>query len=627
MVVLVHTATAWPIAVDTAGLSPAPLAIAARNATVTISFDTALDHNTITHSSFRVFGKQSGTATGSFTFSNLDTSVTLTPDRPFVAGEIVHVNLSHDIDGADASSLRSAGYTYQFRVAAASAPRTFTRIQFFSNRSNPNVNTHLYGAMAGDLDGDGWVDLTTVNEDSADLRVTLNNGDGSGTFGSFLTPFQQIGVESSPNESCDLDNDGNMDIAVSSTDNGSVTVALGNGDGHWKSAQELPLGMAPETHGVAVLDIDGDGDWDVVNANHAASNLSVAINTNGVLGMPSFIDSGTNGEYALNSGDMNGDGISDLVVGGQDSQEIAVLLGNGNGTFTLKTPQDAGGAVWKLVLGDVNGDNKLDVAAVNGFNNSASILLGNGDGTLQSPTVYNLGGSEVGTVLGDLDGDGDLDWVTSSYGGKVWHILINDGTGTFTADPSIAAESNANPSCAIMLDVDNDGDLDLALTDETSDFTRILQNGPSVSPTPTTSPTRTSTRTPTLTRTPTFTRTASATRTPSRTRSATRTRTATRTPSRTRTKTVTRTPSPTRRATATRTATRTRTPAPPSRTATVTRTVTATRSPSLTRTATRTRTPTRTRTVTRTRTPTRTRTFTRTASPSRTPTRTRTPTP
>jgi hypothetical protein len=464
-------------AISVESLSPTRLGIAPRSAAVTITFDTAVDHASITHDSFRVFGKQSGTATGPFTFSPDDTAVTLTPSRPFLAGEVVHVNLSHDVKGADASSLRSAGYTYQFRIATTPSSRSFTRIQYFSNRDNPNVNTHLYGAMAGDLNGDGAVDLTTVDEDSADLRVTLNRADGSGTFGPFLTPFQSIGVESSPNESCDLDNDGHMDIAVSSTVNGSVFVALGKGDGTWKSAQEVPLGTSPETHGVAVLDIDGDGDLDVVNANHAASNLAVMVNTNGVLGAPSFIESGVAGEYALNAGDMNNDGIADLVVGGQDSWQIVVLLGNGDGTFTPQTPQDAGGAVWKLVLGDVNGDGRLDVAAVNGDSDSAAILLGNGDGTLQPPTVYPTSGTEVGTVLGDLDGDGDLDWVISSFSGQQWHVLVNDGAGNFTSDVDIDAESGANPSCAIMLDVDNDGDLDLALTDETSDHIRILTNG------------------------------------------------------------------------------------------------------------------------------------------------------
>src|SRR5262249_54877751 len=96
-VILVASSAAWAIAVDSGNLSPARLSIAARDATVTITFDVPVDRTTITASSVRVFGKQSGTVSSAFTFSNSDKAVTLTPSRPFLAGEVVHVNLSHDI--------------------------------------------------------------------------------------------------------------------------------------------------------------------------------------------------------------------------------------------------------------------------------------------------------------------------------------------------------------------------------------------------------------------------------------------------------------------------------------------------------------------------------------------------
>ena len=104
---------------------------------MTITFDVPVERTSITSSSLRVFGKQTGTASGAFTFSNLDRSVTLTPSRAFAAGEVVHVNLSHDVKGADTSSLRNAGFTYQFRIATAPSSGSFTRIQNFSNRDDP----------------------------------------------------------------------------------------------------------------------------------------------------------------------------------------------------------------------------------------------------------------------------------------------------------------------------------------------------------------------------------------------------------------------------------------------------------------------------------------------------------
>jgi len=464
-----RTATAAPLQV--VSTSPARLAIAATSSAVSITFDQAVLPSSVTASSFRVFGKQSGTATGPFTLSNGNQTVTLTPSRPFAVGEVVHVNLSHGLLAADSSPLRNAGYTYQFRIQTAVASRAFTQIQEMSNRTNPGTGTRIYGSMAADLNSDGWVDLTTVNEDSFDLRVSMNRADGSGQFGAFLTP-EPIGQESSPNESGDLNNDGKTDIVVSATTSAEVWLVRGAGDGTWSSSQHVSVGAEP--HGVAVLDVDGDGDWDVVNANHSGNDLTLMINNNGTLAAPIHIDSGGTGEYALNSGDMNNDGIADLVVGAQDDQTIIVLLGNGDGTFTPQPAQDAGGWVWKLVLGDVDGDGNLDVAAVNGDSSNAATLLGNGDGTLQAPTVYGLSGTGVGTVLGDLDGDGDLDWVVSSFGGGRWHVFVNDGSGSFTEDPEIIAISN--PSCATLLDVDGDGDLDLSLTDEIADVVKILRN-------------------------------------------------------------------------------------------------------------------------------------------------------
>jgi hypothetical protein len=92
---------------------------------------------------------------------------------------------------------------------------------------------------------------------------------------------------------------------------------------------------------------------------------------------------------------------------------------------------------------------------------------GNGDGTLALPVTVPVGGTAVASDLADLDGDGDLDWILSSFGAGLWRIYVNDGAGHFTFDQDISAPSN--PSCAVPLDFDNDGDIDLALSDEISD--------------------------------------------------------------------------------------------------------------------------------------------------------------
>src|SRR5262249_35866416 len=211
------------------------------NAVISIQFDRPLATATITPANFRVLGRQSGPVSGAYSFSNNNQTLTFTPaaGRRVAAGETVYVNLSHNVGAADGNVMRQGGYAWQFTIVTARATMQFNQIAVMSNRDNPNVNTHMYGALAADLNGDGFVDLTTVNEDSHDLRVTLNRADGTGLYGPFLVPPLPVGVEASPNEPGDFNNDGLMDIAVATSVSSSVWIALGRGDGTFNPPQEV----------------------------------------------------------------------------------------------------------------------------------------------------------------------------------------------------------------------------------------------------------------------------------------------------------------------------------------------------------------------------------------------------
>ena len=480
---------------------PALNGMAPATTLVAVTFDHAVTLGQFNGDRFRVFGRGTGTKTGTFTLSNANQTVTFTPDEPFSAGEIVYVNLKNDLVAADASTFRSAGYAFQFTVASQPGAMTFQFLNVMYNRDGGvegGPHTQIYGAQATDLNHDGYLDLATVNEVSSDVRVALNTADGSGLYFPFMTP-ESIGLESSPNEQADFDNDGDTDGCFSAAqDGGQVHILEGNGDGTYGSAQVITLGGAP--HGIAVLDVDGDADWDIVDARVDGSNLALMLNDgNGNFGAPSFFEGGVGGEYGLQAADMNNDGIMDLVVAGRNSEEVRTLLGNGNGTFTPATlnAQDSGGNTWVVAVGDLDGDGDLDVTAANDGDANGAVLFNDGSGGLSSPVIYGSDAHTPSTDLGDLDGDGDLDWILSVYGAGKWIMFENDGTGTFTEVGEFVADQN--PSCAIMLDFDNDGDVDLALTDEIEDVVNLYENVGinTPEPTPACAPTPEPCRTPT----------------------------------------------------------------------------------------------------------------------------------
>jgi hypothetical protein len=157
---------------------------------------------------------------------------------------------------------------------------------------------------------------------------------------------------------------------------------------------------------------------------------------------------------------------------------VVVNRGVGDGSFafaSLQAPETSG---WQLAIGDLNGDGHEDVATADGALSNASpdtitILLGDGAGSAAVHQSYSQDIAQPFAIdLGDLDGDLDLDVVVSNYGAD-WQILENEGDGTIAFARAVNADLAA--SCAILVDIDNDGDLDAALIDEIEDVLVIMR--------------------------------------------------------------------------------------------------------------------------------------------------------
>ncbi|HSS05767.1 MAG TPA: FG-GAP-like repeat-containing protein, partial [Rhodanobacteraceae bacterium] len=364
-------------AISVSATSPAGNAISvARNAGITIDFDRRVATASITPSSLRIWGQQSGRLAGAIAYSNGDSRLTFTPSGTYFPGEWITVQLAHSITGADASPLRAAGYVFQFVARTAPASMSFTQNgPPVSVRTDDSV-TRLYGGAITDLDNDGWVDFIAINEISADLRVLLNSANGSGLLQPVMQPTTPIGVEASPSVVADFDYDGNMDVATGNSTSYTASIALGSGDGQFRSVQNVDVGARP--HGIVALDVDGDGKLDVAQANGYDNNGAILRgNGDGTLQAAELYPIGGSA-VGSSLGDIDGDGDLDWVISSYGASEWYVLENDGSGGFdrvdVIPAPSNASCAS----LYDFDNNGTLDMALADEV--SDEILLEKNDG-------------------------------------------------------------------------------------------------------------------------------------------------------------------------------------------------------------------------------------------------------
>lgn len=200
-------------------------------------------------------------------------------------------------------------------------------------------------------------------------------------------------------------------------------------------------------------------------------------------GAPSFTASGNAAGISptgLVIADFNNDMKHDVATANQVSNDVSVLLGNGNGTFMPHVEYAVGSSPYSLAAGKLNADNNVDLAVVNSASNTVSILLGNGDGTFGTHTTFPTGPAPIAIAVGDLNGDMKADLAIANFGnffsGSV-SILLGNGMGGFT--PGTAVRTRTQPS-AVALATLNPGDsfLDLVVTSFGSDtVTTFLGTG------------------------------------------------------------------------------------------------------------------------------------------------------
>jgi hypothetical protein len=333
------------------------------------------------------------------------------------------------------------------------------------------ANISPLAVTIADVNGDNKNDLIVSNHDAGDVTVLLGNGDGT-----VNVPTVGYNAGGTPKTSpivADFNGDGNVDIVVPDFDF-SFAYLQGYGDGTFRGAQDffspVPQGFSAGATAIATGDFNGDGYPDLVIGNYGynppnGSGIGITVflsNPDGSL-QPG-INLGKGGSYeGVAVADFNGDGYLDIAAVNESSNGVQIYLGNGKGTFITGNFVSTGSSnAFKLIAGDFNGDGHPDLAVVNTGSNNVSVLLNDGTANFATAAIYSTNGTGTGIAAADVNGDGILDLVVPQSNQGV-DVLLGSSTGTFqTAKTSTFAFNNLGNLA--LGDLNGDGKLDIAVT-------------------------------------------------------------------------------------------------------------------------------------------------------------------
>jgi hypothetical protein len=312
-----------------------------------------------------------------------------------------------------------------------------------------------------DATQDGIADVVVGN--ASTQALTLLRGRGTGAFDRSVAfgngpAARAIAVS-------DFDNDGGDDLAVAGGN--EIAIYLGADAVFVRHAS---LGL-PSAKAVLATDLDLDGNVDLVAA--AANKAAVTVFPGA--GDGTFLQgvdyATSSAATSLFAADVNGDELSDLIIGGNG---ISVLLGNGDATLGPPASVTDTGGTTALTGEDFDGDGDVDLAAAH-TPNVVQVLFNDGEGQFPAATLYRVGGTPVAIAASYVDGDSSLDLVTANRGTNDVSLLLGSEDGGFQQQARVGV--GKGPAALAVGDLNGDGTNDLVVADRLSKAVTVLLNG------------------------------------------------------------------------------------------------------------------------------------------------------
>ena len=398
----------------------------------------------------------------------------MTLENGFTNGDYLNVSINgQQVCGSSVPTLTVA---YDPSVGFSSSSGT--------GLTSDNINS--WAASWADYNNDGYDDLfVTTYDDSEPNYLYENNGDGTFTR---ITTGDIVNDKASSLAAAwaDYDNDGNIDLFVANNVGSHNFLYHNNGNGTFtKITSSVVVTEGIYCHSASWADYDNDGYVDLFVAEYFPTKTNHLFHNNGdgtfssVTGNPVVLDAGHSIGAAW--GDYNNDGLIDLFVPNTDGDKNYLYKNIGNGKFekvdedVLSTPSKSVGCSW----GDYNNDGYLDLFIANAGNEDNFLYKNNGDGTfvkINSGDITSDGGNSHGSTWIDIDNDGDLDIIVTNDQDGDNFMYKNNGDGTFTKLDNILTQAGGNSFGVAISDYDQDGDYDVFMANHEDSQNFFFEN-------------------------------------------------------------------------------------------------------------------------------------------------------
>ena len=270
-----------------------------------------------------------------------------------------------------------------------------------------------------------------------------------------------------------LNDDVHADIVVAHSRPPGISTWLGRGDGSFGSRAFERVNLELEPTEMVLADLNGDGVTDVVVGNHDSYVVFVYSGTGegGLMSPPQTVtmrEGSRPHTHGLAVADVNGDGLPDLITVNHEDDDVSIVLNKGDDGFepAVGSPFSVSRSPYPLGVGDVNGDGIVDVAVpsthMSGGGGEVTVLVGDGAGSFVSNVVAVRTPRPWFAVVGDVTGDGRDEIVVSHWERSVVSVLaVNAESGSWSEVPGSPFQTRVSTFEVAIADLDEDRDGDV----------------------------------------------------------------------------------------------------------------------------------------------------------------------